>query len=195
MPYDTRHVNTSWTELRPAASRQAATLLRHLAVLWRRPNVARLRVVVHPRLRRTLGRYSRSANRIELSPTVLSPKALTDVLTHEAAHAAIAQGKTTTGRAHGPEWRRLMAQAGKRNARATRWCAGQPGDSPQTRAKAKRGTGSTTKATKTYDHWCPVCQASRLAKRPVRGWRCAPCVAAGLPGRLEITLRAPSAQR
>ena len=39
------------------------------------------------------------------------------------------------------------------------------------------------------DHWCPVCQSSRKARRPVKAWRCAACVAAGLDGTLEIARR------
>ena len=166
----------------PAAARQrAALLLRRLAVLWHRPAVARLRVVVLARLRRTLGRYSLRTRRIELSPAVLSPKALTDVLTHEAAHAALAQSETKRSRPHGPEWRQLMAQAGQPDARATRWCR-----SNKPKATKPRPGNSRTR---TYDHWCPVCQASRPARRAVRAWRCAACVAAGLEGRLEITAR------
>jgi hypothetical protein len=38
----------------------------------------------------------------------------------------------------------------------------------------------------TYEHRCPVCGARRLARRPVRRWRCARCVDDGLGGRLEI---------
>ncbi|HEY6553903.1 MAG TPA: hypothetical protein VI669_11145, partial [Vicinamibacteria bacterium] len=55
-----------------AAHRRAALLLRRLAVLWKQPTVARVRVVVHPGLRRTLGRYSRRTRQIELSPAVVS---------------------------------------------------------------------------------------------------------------------------
>jgi len=42
-----------------------------------------------------------------------------------------------------------------------------------------------------YDHWCPVCQSSRVGRRPVKAWRCAACVAAGLDGKLEITRPLP----
>ena len=42
-------------------------------------------------------------------------------------------------------------------------------------------------------HRCPVCDFSRVAARPVRSWRCADCVAAGLGGNLVITeKRAPA---
>ena len=37
-----------------------------------------------------------------------------------------------------------------------------------------------------YEHYCPVCQQSRVAKRPVRRWRCRACAESGLPGELEI---------
>jgi hypothetical protein len=110
-----------------------------------------------------------------------SGKTLTDVLTHEAAHAALVQGNAKPARPHGPEWRKLMAQAGKPGARATRWCRSYKPEPTKPRLRNSRTT--------TYDHWCPVCQASRPARRPVRAWRCAACVAAGLEGRLEITPR------
>jgi predicted SprT family Zn-dependent metalloprotease len=176
------------TPLPAGARRKAARLLRRLAALWHRPAVARVQVAVHPGLRRTLGRYARSTQQIELSPAVLSGATLLEVLTHEAAHAALATARATNpARPHGPEWRQLMAQAGQPDARATRWCR---------RAKRETTTPSSDKpkAPTTYDHWCPVCQASRPAKKPVPAWRCAACVGAGLPGRLEITPRASKRQ-
>ena len=53
----------------------------------------------------------------------------------------------------------------------------------------KRQPTPRTQSSFAYDHWCPVCQSSRQARRPVKAWRCAACVAAGLDGRLEITRR------
>jgi hypothetical protein len=38
-----------------------------------------------------------------------------------------------------------------------------------------------------YIHRCPVCHLQRIAWRRVRQWRCAACVEAGPPGRLEIS--------
>ncbi len=38
----------------------------------------------------------------------------------------------------------------------------------------------------TWLHRCPVCQASRSARRAVHRWRCAACVRAGLNGLLLI---------
>jgi predicted SprT family Zn-dependent metalloprotease len=184
--YDRKSVPKSRTDLLPAASRrQANDLLRQLAVLWRRPAVARLQVVVNPDLRRTLGRFSPRKGQIELSPAVLSPGVLTDVLVHEAAHAALALGHTKSGRPHGAEWRQFMALAGSAHARAARWCRRTEQNAASQSNATQRKPGTSFR----YDHWCPVCQASRTARRPVRAWRCAACVAAGLPGRLEITRR------
>ncbi len=39
-------------------------------------------------------------------------------------------------------------------------------------------------------HRCPVCHLSWTAKRRMRRWRCAECVAAGLDGTLDIRQRA-----
>ena len=38
-----------------------------------------------------------------------------------------------------------------------------------------------------YQHRCPVCSASRVARRPVRRWRCRACRESGLEGALEIS--------
>jgi predicted SprT family Zn-dependent metalloprotease len=191
VPYDSHLVQPpGTTPLSAAAHRRAALLLRRLAVLWKRPTVARVRVVVYPGLRRTLGRYARSTQQIELSPAVLSPKALTEVLTHEAAHAALATTRDQPIRPHGPEWRQLMTQAGQPDAQATRWCRRAKREAATTRSRSTQPKPPTT-----YDHRCPVCQATRPAKKPVPAWRCAACVAAGLQGRLEITPRAPRAPR
>jgi len=166
--------------------RRAKRLLRRLAVLWGRPGVARIEVVVHPRLRRTLGRFSLRTMQIELSPAALSPVTLAEVLVHEAAHAALASGETKADRPHGLEWRELMALAGRSDARATKWCRRNRRTSGPDSAQ-----GSRTIVQRIYDHWCPVCQATRIARRPVTAWRCAACAAAGLVGRLEITRRVP----
>lgn len=148
--------------------------------------MAQLQIVVNPGLHRTLGRFSRRIGQIELSKAALLPGVLGDVLIHEAAHAALAFGRTKADRPHGAEWRRLMARAGSADARATRWCR-RPGHGATNRPNPARSKVSESVR---YDHWCPVCQASRTARRPVRAWRCAACVAAGLAGRLEITRRA-----
>jgi predicted SprT family Zn-dependent metalloprotease len=212
VPYDSHLVQPPGTAPLPAtARRRAVHQLRRLAVLWERPGLERVQVVVHPGLRRTLGRFSLRTRQIELSPAVLPGETLIDVLTHEAAHAALAEDATKPARPHGPEWQQLMAVAGIANASATRWCRRanrakakvtdrtQPSPSASTRSTQPKTTSRRTephaKPATTYDHWCPVCQASRRAKKPVRAWRCTACVAAGLAGRLHITPRAPRTPR
>ena len=189
MPYDSDLVDTPGTAPLPAAAhRLAAQLLRRLAVLWRQPAVARVRVVVHPGLRRTLGRYSLRTRRIELSPAVLSPKSPD-------------RRPDPRSRARGPRHRdRDQASPPPRPGMATAHGPGRPARCPSHPLVPPREARSShspkpqqpqPKPPTTYDHWCPVCQATRPAKKPVRAWRCAACVAAGLQGRLEITPRAP----
>jgi ribosomal protein L37AE/L43A len=111
-------------------------------------------------------------------------------VTHEAAHAATRHGAEHQP-PHGPEWRALMARAGYPEAKGARWscykeAAGSPPRRHQPRPQEARAA--------LYDHWCPVCQSSRVGRRPVKAWRCAACVAAGLDGRLEITRRTPRSE-
>jgi predicted SprT family Zn-dependent metalloprotease len=150
-----------------------------MARLWRLPGVAKVEVVVRPDLRRTLGRFSPQTGVIEVSAGVLR-NGLGAVLRHEAAHAAVAQKHIKAARPHGPEWQELMVLAGEPQPRAARWCG----------HRTRKTTSQPRQAPNAlYDHRCPVCHNNRKAKRPVRAWRCAPCVAAGLEGHLEITRR------
>jgi hypothetical protein len=80
-----------------------------------------------------------------------------------------------------------MAIAGYADASAAHWrCHSHDGQRPQ----QKQQPNPKPQPSITYDHWCPVCQSSRQARRPVKAWRCAACVTAGLDGTLEITRRA-----
>ena len=154
-------------------------IVSRLARAWRCSRLGRVPLEVHPRLKGTLGRVQLRPLTIQLSPAVLDSPQRTEVIAHEAPHAALAlTGKTRGIRPHGPEWRRLMALAGFPKAKAARPRACMP--RPPKRSRAR------------YEHRCPVCQTTRTAKRRVPEWRCAACVAAGLPGRLTIqTLRHP----
>ncbi len=149
--------------------------------------LAGMPVALNPRLSRTLGRLVRRPCRIEIGPRALaSEKRLREVLTHEAAHAALATRDGATPQTpHGPEWRELMALAGYPEARGAHWrCRSLGGQSrPERPAKPEAPPPL-------HDHWCPVCQSSRTGRRPVKAWRCAACVAAGLDGKLEIIRRA-----
>jgi predicted SprT family Zn-dependent metalloprotease len=174
--------------LRPTDARQIEATLRQLATLWKAPALVDIPVALNPRLSRTLGRLAGRPKRIELGPRALvSSKRLREVVTHEGAHAALALKAVTSQPApHGPEWRRLMALAGYPQATAAHWhCHSPAGQSPQQKQPPKPKPQPAI----TYDHWCPVCQSSRQARRPVKAWRCAACVAAGLDGTLEITRR------
>jgi ribosomal protein L37AE/L43A len=101
---------------------------------------------------------------------------------HEAAHAAAVRLHGRGIRPHGAEWRALVSQSAARSRRPGRMAL--RGTEQLARAAAPRrkaGTGHLR-----YEHWCPVCQFSRWARRPVAAWRCAACVSAGLEGRLRI---------
>jgi predicted SprT family Zn-dependent metalloprotease len=174
--------------LRPNDSRNIGRLLRQLATLWEAAALVDIPVALNGRLSRTLGRLVSRPWRIELGPRALvSSKSLREVVTHEGAHAALAaKAGPSQSAPHGPEWRRLMALAGYPQATGAHWhCHSPAGQSPQ----QKQPPNPKPQPANTYDHWCPVCQSSRQARRPVKAWRCAACVAAGLDGRLEITRR------
>ena len=174
--------------LRPTQARNAQRVLSGLGVLWDAPALADIGVVANPRLSRTLGRLVGRPLRIEIGPRALgTSKRLREVVTHEGAHAVLVTGRANARQApHGTEWRRLMALAGYPDARAAHWRC-RPSASKST-SPTRRPKADALPATR-YDHWCPVCQSSRVARRPVKAWRCAACAEAGLDGSLEITRR------
>jgi predicted SprT family Zn-dependent metalloprotease len=102
-----------------------------------------------------------------------APRALLhEVLCHEAAHVAVYCLYGPDARPHGREWADLICRAGY---------------PPVTRLPTElSGLSPPARATSRYEHLCPVCQAVRIAGRPVSRWRCQACVEAGLPGELEI---------
>jgi hypothetical protein len=176
--------------LRPTDASRVGGILHRLGALWNAPALAGLSVAVNPRLSRTLGRLVGRTSRMELGPRALaSEKRLREVLTHEAAHAALARKDDAARQApHGVEWRELMALAGYPEARGAHWRCRRLG------GQSRPGKPATPKAPPLYDHWCPICQSSRVGRRPVKAWRCAACVAAGLDGKLEIT-RSPRGRK
>lgn len=94
---------------------EAQQLLRRWFDLWAcRGLESRLEIVINKRFKTTLGRYDHRHRRISLAAFLLdAPKALfTEVLCHEAAHAAVAELYPYRVRPHGPEWRALMRTAG-----------------------------------------------------------------------------------
>lgn len=165
----------------PPTARAIRRQLLRLARVWNAPTVRTLTVEQRPSLRTTLGRYRPRTRTVELSPRTWASPEWPEILTHEAAHAAAAERPAGHRQLpHGPEWRRLMALAGYPEASGSRWRGCLPG-----RSAGPPGEPKPTSAR--YLHACTVCDFHRTAHRPMRAWRCAACVAAGLPGELRIT--------
>ena len=134
----------------------------------------RISVEISTRMTRSLGRCYPDQKLIRIAQFVLdqSKELFQEVLCHEAAHLAAYEIHGRTIRPHGPEWKVLIQQAGyEPKVKLSGDCA-FPTRPPRSNLR--------------YEHRCPVCQATRFAKRPMRRWRCAQCVKSGLSGRLEI---------
>ncbi len=138
-----------------------------------------VRVEWSQRLRRSLGRVHLERRVVRLSADLtMAPIAiLLEVLCHEVAHLAARDLHGRRCQPHGPEWVALVRAAGFEPRRRIPWST----PSSPIRLAATRP--------RQFMHRCPLCQLQRMARRPVPQWRCAACVAAGLPGRLEITPR------
>jgi len=155
--------------------------------LWGLPDLdERLTIEWSPRLRRSLARAFPSRNLVKLSPALLTaPRRLVlEALCHELAHVVVHKMHRRRRRPHGLEWARLVQAAGF----PPRTRVPLAGDTPTGAACGRRTTSGLL-----YLHACPVCHVRRLARRRVTRWRCAACVAAGLEGRLMISVvEAPS---
>jgi predicted SprT family Zn-dependent metalloprotease len=135
------------------------------------------------RLRHSAARCRPRLGEISLHPSLAAAprSAVASVLCHELAHIAAYHLYGAEVRPHGDEWAALVRTAGH-----------EPSTGIRPTSLGIPAPGRTDKPAPThraYVHRCPVCQSSRLARRPVRAWRCAECVAAGLDGRLTITPR------
>jgi SprT protein len=129
------------------------------------------------RLCRSLGTYRPSRSQITLAAWLFddAPRTLLEeVLCHEAAHAAVHLTHARRVRPHGAEWRAFMLAVG-RQPRVRIPSALIP-DSQK--ARLSRG--------RHWEHRCPVCRATRMARVRVTRWRCRRCVEAGREGRLVI---------
>jgi len=165
-------------------ARQQRLLARWLRV-WETPSLSdRLRVEFSPRLRRSFGRCYQRERLIRLTPSLLSNQShlLTEILCHEAAHAAVYELYGPRCKPHGVEWQEMMRMAGY-EPRVRIPVAVRSAEHPQGRSGKPL-----------YIHRCPVCRKARAAVRPMRRWRCQHCRRDGRSGRLVI-LRSASQRR
>ena len=161
--------------------------LKKWARLWRCRRLASVKCAVNPRLTVSLGRCRTAARAIELNPRLLSDawRLRREVLCHEAAHLAVRGLHGLAAKPHGAEWRELMALAGFK-PRVAIPVATQSPTNPASSISDSAGTARPLRG-RVYQHRCPVCQFTRMARRPVGRWRCAACVDAGLDGLLLIS--------
>ncbi len=161
--------------------------LKQWARLWRCRPLASVECAVNARLSVSLGRCRPAARAIELNPRLLSHawRLRREVLCHEAAHFAVRELHGLAAKPHGAEWREL---SGTRRIRAQ---GGHPCGAARSCRSPELGVRFSQKCAGVrgyrYEHRCPVCQFTRMARRPVGRWRCAACVDAGLDGVLLIT--------
>ena len=164
---------------RHASPQDLRQLVRPWAATWGLPGFEqRLRISFSPRLSRSLGRCTPRTGRIALHPALYaaSRARVAEVLCHEAAHVAAYELFGGTARPHGPEWAALVAAVGFRPKLKT----ADPNALPSKLSPPPR---------KLFEHVCPVCQSTWLARRRMPRWRCSYCMADGLTGELVITER------
>ena len=147
--------------------------------VWELPDLLdRVFISFSRRLSTSLGRCTPAERSIRLHPGLSEgpPELLLEVICHELAHVAVFELYGRGPRPHGPEWADLMRRAGFEPKVRLKVL------DPRVFAKSARRARRRV----FYEHYCPVCQQSRVAKRPVRRWRCRACAESGLPGVLEI---------
>lgn len=135
-------------------------------------------IAFNARLSRSRGRAFPADRRIELRPDLMQDwNGVLETLCHELAHVA-ARDLFPAARAHGPEWAQLVQSAGyAARAQHVNTC------------RILKDAAKQRSTVFVWDHVCAICHMRRTAKRAVREWRCAECVAAGLPGSLKIVKR------
>ena len=168
--------------------------VRAWSALWGVPDLAdTVEIAFSERLRSSLGRCAPARGRIRLNVRLLDDDRarLRDVLCHELAHVAAFRLHGSGVAPHGEEWRALVEAAGfTPSVRACVVERSRRAGSDSGGASTNYGPGQVqghTGGKVRFAHRCPVCQTVRYARGPVRPWRCAACLAAGLDGVLEIT--------
>lgn len=151
------------------------------AELWSRPNLSEtVSTRFSTRLSKSWARTNLDTRTITLAITLRSDLAcLEEVLCHELAHIAAYDSIGRREGPHGPTWKELVRVGGFE---------------PRLRlADGHNAPRTIVRRRSRFLHRCPVCDFSRFAARPIRSWRCADCVTAGLRGDLVITeKRAPA---
>ena len=145
--------------------------------LWGMPELAdELSIRVSGRFRTSLGSYRSRRSEIALASWLLDgpTKLLEEVLCHEAAHAGVHRRFGARVRPHGSEWRALMEQAG------------MPARVRIPAEELPREPRARLTKTAAWEHRCPVCQATRVARTRVTRWRCRACREQGRTGELVI---------
>jgi predicted SprT family Zn-dependent metalloprotease len=149
-------------------------LLEDWAQTWGVPDLATaVTIRFSHRLLRSMGRCKPAQGLVTLSAGLETgdPNVLAEVLCHEVAHIAAYRLHGAGATPHGKEWQDLVSAAGFK----PRVLAREAAAPPARRRRLRR-----------YEHRCQVCQSVRYGGRPVRQWRCAECLAAGLAGALTI---------
>lgn len=149
------------------------SLTRKFCKMWGIEDIAdNIQVEFSSRITRSLGRTQPVAKIVRLNPKLqaCSQGLFKEVLCHELAHIAAYCKFGSSIRPHGPEWQSLVLAAGYE---------------PLVRLPVQLGQ-TTKQSTNRYIHKCPVCQSVRIAKKPMKRWRCGECFANGLTGRLTI---------
>jgi hypothetical protein len=154
---------------------QLAAILHPWGCRWGLPGFERNLTILHSkRLTKSLGRCNPATGTITLRAD-LPPEQLPYVLCHEAAHIAVFLLFGPRLKPHGPEWSSLVTMAGFTPS------AQCPGEQPPLPIR-----NPPPPTPFRYAHQCLVCQTTRWARRPIRRWRCAECLALGLTGEMKI---------
>lgn len=151
--------------------------------MWSIPEIGQdAEIEFSSRMTRSLGRCYPSRGLVRLNHRLREApdSLLREVLCHELAHLVVYVRFGASARPHGLEWQQLVRDAGF----VPRRRAPHMVDLPPKGAAAQRSV--------LFEHRCPVCQSTRVARTATPRWRCAECVDDGLPGALEVSRIRPN---